>query len=206
MSVITFPRFLILLIVLILFTPNKSWAETHADLVAMLEQSQAKSNWQKIKFINRWVNQAASQSTDLKIWQQEDYWASPLELLEKTAADCEDYAITKYLLLKEAGINEARLYLSHVELEGQVEPHMVLVYSNSDDQGFYILDNVKAQVKPADLRPDLDFKYSFNEHGLYLGSPSGFTVIPDASPTQLHKWQDVLNKWQLEKTQIKLNN
>lgn len=202
MSVIAFTRFRVLLLLPFFFIFDKSWAETPADLIAMLEQSKNKSNWQKVKFINRWVNQAASQSTDRKIWQMEDYWASPLELLEQSAADCEDYAITKYLLLKEAGIDEARLYLSHVELEGQLEPHMVLVYNNNDDQGFYILDNVKAQVKPANLRPDLDFKYSFNEHGLYLGAPSTFTEIPDASPSQLHKWQDVLNKWQLEKAHI----
>ena len=206
MNITTVSCIRILLILPFLFILNKSWAESPAELAAMLEESRSKSNWQKVKLINRWVNQAASQSTDLLIWQQEDYWASPLELLNKKSADCEDFAITKYLLLKEAGLSMTTLYLSHVELEGQSEPHMVLVYHNMDDQGFYILDNVEALIKPTVFRGDLHYKYSFNEHGIYSGEPGQFAIIPNASPTQLQMWQQVLNKWQQERVFIKVED
>ncbi|MDG6100067.1 hypothetical protein EXU34_21645 [Alteromonas sp. ZYF713] len=179
-----------------------------ADPVSVIEnwlkKSEDKSHWQKVKYINNSVNKAAKQTTDIEIWHQVDYWASPIEMLSKGAADCEDFATTKYLLLKQAGISPANLYLSHVKLDGESEPHMVLVYHNPDDSGFYVLDNVVDKVKLSDTRTDLKYTYSFNEKGIFTGIPGAFAIVPGSSPLQLKRWQSLLNKWSSEKTLLQV--
>jgi len=195
---VIFPTFLIVVSISVS-------AEPVSLIENWLKESEEKSHWQKVKYINKSVNKAVKQSTDLEIWHQNDYWATPVEMLSKGAADCEDFAITKYLLLKQAGILPSNLYLSHVKLDGEPEPHMVLVYYNPDDSGFYVLDNVVDKVKLADTRTDLKYTYSFNEKGVFTGMPGGFTSVPGSSPLQLKRWQSLLNKWRSEKTLLQVD-
>ena len=48
-------------------------------------------------------------------WGEEDYWATPAESMASNGADCEDYTIAKYFLLKELGVPIARLRLTYVK-------------------------------------------------------------------------------------------
>lgn len=57
---------------------------------------------QLVERVNQIVNRARYFS-DAAIWGQSDYWASPAELFSR-GGDCEDFAIAKYLLLKELGV------------------------------------------------------------------------------------------------------
>lgn len=128
----------------------------------------------KISYVNQWVNNSAKQGTDYSIWGQEDYWATPYETIAKGAADCEDYAMTKYFLLVDLGIPKERLYLSHVSYIDQEAPHMVLIYQSIEDNGFYVLDNIVEKITASNLRTDLTYKYSFNEIGIWIGRPINF--------------------------------
>jgi predicted transglutaminase-like cysteine proteinase len=55
-----------------------------------------------VERVNRLVNQAQYVS-DSSTWGRRDYWAAPAELFSR-GGDCEDFAIAKYMLLKELGI------------------------------------------------------------------------------------------------------
>ena len=180
------------------YNANKNEAVAN-QVKYMLQNLTPLSEWQKVNRVNHWINNQLQQSTDINIWQVEDYWASPLEALRKEAADCEDYAVAKYFLLIEAGVPPSKLVLSHVDYQYQEAPHMVLIYENTEDNGFYVLDNIVSEIKPSFLRQDLTYKYSFNATTLFTGRPPSLTVVSGSNPNQIKVWAEVLQKWEGEK-------
>src|SRR6476661_6737350 len=55
----------------------------------------------RLGWLNRTVNVTIRQASDWALYRVADYWASPLETLDSGAGDCEDYAILKYVALRE---------------------------------------------------------------------------------------------------------
>ena len=53
--------------------------------------------------INRDINMAIRPTSDLAQWGVTDRWSAPLATLASGRGDCEDYAIAKYVALREAG-------------------------------------------------------------------------------------------------------
>lgn len=181
----------------------KPVSEVKRQTVTLLNSMKGKTHWQQLKLVNNWVNNAMEQGEDLAIWHQEDFWASPIQALTKGAADCEDYAITKYFFLREAGIPAQQLFLSHVNYQYQAAPHMVLVFYNTKDDGYYVLDNIVEHIAPSIKRQDLSYKYSFNEETVYTGAPPLFKHVVSSTPEQIGNWKRVVNKWKEEKVQLR---
>ena len=102
-------------------------AEQAQALVRQIERSGTQAELQKLKDINDFFNRRLAFRDDVQTWGMPDYWASPLETLERRAGDCEDYAIAKYFALAGAGVPTARLRMVYVRarLQGQAMPHMV---------------------------------------------------------------------------------
>ena len=128
--------------------------------------------------------------SDLENWHVEDYWATPLETLGSVGGDCEDYAIAKYLTLKELGIPKERMRITYVRALERDESHMVLAYYARPDAEPLILDNLVPEIRPASQRPDLEPVYSFNDDDLWL--PTGASKKGGASQVRL--WRDLLEK------------
>ena len=87
--------------------------------------------------VNRLINKT-DYITDKRNWGKSDYWATPVEFLDR-GGDCEDFAIAKYTALRMLGVpeNRVRLVIVHDNLKNI--PHAVLVvYTES---GAYIMDN-----------------------------------------------------------------
>lgn len=76
--------------------------------------------------INREVNRAVRYISDSVQHGVADRWSSPLATLEAGLGDCEDYAILKYALLREAGMPEADLKLLLVKDHAARQDHAVL--------------------------------------------------------------------------------
>ena len=68
----------------------------------------------KLAAINQFFNRRIVFTSDIEVWGQVDYWASPLEMLAKGRGDCEDYVIGKYFSLVVAGVPVSRLRLVYV--------------------------------------------------------------------------------------------
>ena len=143
---------------------------------------------------------------DLEVWQQVDYWASPLETLNQGQGDCEDYAIAKYFSLLALGIPTAKLRLVYVraQIDGphaaasappQAQPHMVLAYYAQPHAEPLILDNLAPDVQLASQRPDLTPVFSFNSQGLWQGP--GLQRVSDPV-TGLSRWREVLARARAE--------
>ena len=101
-------------------------------------------------------------------WGLADYWATPAETVGSHGADCEDYAIAKYFLLKELGVPVSRLRITYVRATRIDEPHMVLAYYSSASAEPLILDNLDDFVRSASARKDLTPVYSFNDEDVVL--------------------------------------
>ena len=78
-----------------------------------------------------------------------DYWATPLETLSNGAGDCEDYAIVKYVALRESGITPEDLRLLIVRNIRRQTDHAVVAARYKEK--WLILDNQTLVMVNADL-------------------------------------------------------
>lgn len=159
------------------------------------------STTHQLKQVNHFFNRHLRYGEDRDIWHQNDYWATPLESMMKGQADCEDYAIAKYMTLKLLGFSSSKLRLIYVraKIGGADSPisqaHMVLGYYPTPQATPLILDSLIDDILPADQRPDLTPVFSFNDAGLWTGNNS----TPAASATErLSRWRDLLARMQQE--------
>ena len=89
--------------------------------------------------INRAINLAIRPMNDWAQYGVADYWATPLETLNKGAGDCEDYAIAKYVALREAGITPDNLRLVIVRSTKGQTSHAILAVRY--EKNWLVLDN-----------------------------------------------------------------
>lgn len=151
--------------------------------------------------VNEFFNRRILFKEDSENWGQVDYWASPMELLQRGAGDCEDYAIAKYFTLASLGIPHERLRMVYVRalMGGPGGPsiaHMVLAYYPAVDAEPLVLDNLITAVRPASRRPDLSPVFSFNAQGLWEGV--GKTSVGSGSSDSLSRWREVMRKARAE--------
>lgn len=121
----------------------------------------------KLREVNRFFNRVRWDD-DYALWDQKDYWATPFEVLGLNAADCEDFALSKYFTLVSMGVPEEKLRVTYVKAITLNQAHMVLAYYASPEAEPVILDNLVKQIKPAAERTDLVPVYSFNGADLWL--------------------------------------
>lgn len=143
--------------------------------------------------VNRLLNRIAFVD-DAVHWGVEDYWATPAESVASNGADCEDYTIAKYFLLKELGVPIARLRLTYVKSVKLNQAHMVLAYYPRPDAEPLVLDNLEDQVRPASQRPDLIPVYSFNDEEVWVEMRGR-----SGSPQQIRNWTALLERLERER-------
>ena len=153
----------------------------------------------RLQRVNEFFNRTIHYSDDMTVWHQEDYWATPIEMLGVGAGDCEDYAIGKYFTLLELGVPVKKLRMTYVlatvggRYSHTTVAHMVLVYYATPDADPLVLDSLISDIQPASARPDLKPVYSFNASGVWLGAAASPTPVD-----RLSRWQDVLIKMRRE--------
>jgi len=162
----------------------------------MLKKSKNAKTLKKLKFVNDFFNKI-KYKTDIKHWQKNDYWATPLEFTGTAAGDCEDYAIAKYFALLKVGIPEQKLRIAYVKLLRKrtkfEESHMVLSYYHKANSTPIILDNVNKRLKLVSKRKDLKLVYSFNANGLYKSKKIG-QKQKKVSTNKMYKWKNLVDK------------
>ena len=203
-----FKRFICLLVTLVVFCMPEALGVSNVFLakiqsvygveaVTRVEQWQnlmltGKNNTeqQKLMLVNDFFNQQLGFVDDIYLWEQKDYWATPVEFLSKGAGDCEDFSIAKYFTLIELGISEKKMRITYVKAIKLKQPHMVLSYFSSPEAIPLVLDNMVPQIKSAANRDDLLSVYSFNGSGLWVVNPSGDDERVGAS-SQLDRWAEL---------------
>ncbi len=157
----------------------------------------------RLEAVNAHFNRRITFAEDTLVWQQADFWASPIETLAKGEGDCEDYAIAKYFSLVAAGVPVASLRLVYVRatlaatqsLPARSMAHMVLAYYGERNEDPLILDNLVPDIRPASRRADLTPVFSFNSDGLWQGAGQESAGDP---LLRLSRWREVVGKARAE--------
>lgn len=132
----------------------------NSDWKAFINQNKNKSD--KIALldkVNNFINKVAYKDDN------GDKWASPAEFM-KNGGDCEDYAIAKYMLLKEMGVSSSdmRVVVLNDSLKGQM--HAVLQVDLVDDS--YILDIEAPKIFRISDNRHYSPLYAINEKNWWL--------------------------------------
>ena len=100
----------------------------------MVQDSQIGCEISRIRRINNFFNRRIRYEEGIVVWGQSDYWATPMETIDKAAGDCEDFAIAKYFMLSSAGVPDNKLRLIYVQARiggassAIRQSHMVLAF------------------------------------------------------------------------------
>jgi predicted transglutaminase-like cysteine proteinase len=89
--------------------------------------------------LNRAVNMAIKPASDWAQYGYDDYWASPLQTLGSGAGDCEDYAIVKYVALRELGVGADDLRVVIMQDDKRLTEHAVVAVRS--ERKWLVLDN-----------------------------------------------------------------
>jgi predicted transglutaminase-like cysteine proteinase len=144
----------------------------------------------KLEQVNNFFNQLDFVN-DSDLWGQEDYWATPIQMLISNGGDCEDFSIAKYFTLRKMGVPEDRMRLAYVKALQLNQAHMILTYFPATDADPLILDNLVTAIRPLSERTDLLPVYSFNGNGLWLSKNKGEDERVGQSG-RLSRWQGVI--------------
>jgi len=109
-------------------------------LLELVELGRQRAGRARLGEINRAVNLTIRATSDVSQYGVDDFWSAPLATLERGAGDCEDYAILKYLALREAGISPDDLRLLIVSYPRRGILHAVLAVHW--DEEWLLLDNL----------------------------------------------------------------
>mgnify|MGYP001548825771 CR=1 FL=1 len=119
---------------------NDLCSKAERRLLSILETSRKVEGRARLGWVNRAVNLAIRPVSDWAQYGYAQYWASPLQTLGSEAGDCKDYAIVKFAILRQLGIdqNDLRLVIVYDKLR-QTEHEVVAV---RHEQQWLILDNL----------------------------------------------------------------
>jgi predicted transglutaminase-like cysteine proteinase len=113
---------------------------------------------------NSYVNRARYVS-DRDNWGSADHWATPTDLFER-GGDCEDYAIAKYMLLREAGVPSSQMRILILRAANGIPEHSVLIVQTSS--GIFVLDNLRPRPYAYTQRTASAVTYAFNEDSMWM--------------------------------------
>lgn len=168
-------------------------AQAVSDWLAMLEKTRSMPEMAQLQAVNEFWNTRLREASDLHVWGQADYWATPLESLGMGFGDCEDFVIGKYFSLVQLGIEPEKLRFVYVRAKSGASgahsvAHMVLGYYASPQAEPLVLDNLMPHIVSASKRRDLTPVFSFNVNGIY---------VPGAKPAsvdRIGRWQKLLER------------
>ena len=134
--------------------------------VAMAAEAKARDGRARLETVNRLVNGAIHYTSDLVQHGMLDVWSAPLASLRSGRGDCEDYAIAKYALLREAGVAEQDMRILLVRDRAVREDHAVLAVRDHDS--WIVLDNRRAALAIDSEIGYLTPMYALNADGVSL--------------------------------------
>jgi len=131
---------------------------------AMVNQARSQDPMRRIQTVNQWLN-GIRYVEDIANYGMVDFWATPLEFLARDG-DCEDFAISKYVSLRELGViaDDLRILVLN-DLNLRIPHAILIVYLNGRS---FVLDNQIQQVVPTDVIRHYQPIFSINEEAWWL--------------------------------------
>ncbi len=119
--------------------------------LAIVDSAKTREGRARLGEINRAINLAIHPMSDLAQYGEIDVWSSPLVTFTTGNGDCEDYAIAKFVALRQAGISpeDLRIVIMHDTVRG--EDHAV-VAARLDGHWLTLDNRHMAMVEDAHVR------------------------------------------------------
>lgn len=131
--------------------------------LSIVELGRKQEGRARVGSVNRAVNLSIRPTSDWAQYGQADFWASPLQTLGSGAGDCEDYAIVKYLVLRELGFPASDLRLVIVRDDKRQAEHAVAAIRY--EQRWLILDNRTLAILDAEDASHYRPLYALHQDG-----------------------------------------
>lgn len=146
------------------------WLRSLEDLRDMDKRAQ-------IREVNRRLNARPYVHDDVRLWGVGNYWETPGEFLDRSG-DCKDYAIAKFMALREIGFSNEDLRVVVLHDANLRADHAVLVVYL--DAQALVLDNLARDIVPAASIRHYRPYYSINETTWWLHVPASGSASPPA--------------------------
>src|SRR6266446_910330 len=137
-----------------------------AQFLRLLDAVQSKSGRARLDEANRAVNAAIRYVSDYAQHGEADRWSAPLATFATAKGDCEDYAIAKYVALREAGFPEGELRVVLVRDRAVRQDHAVLAAHLNDR--WLILDNRRSELLAESDASSFTPLFAINHRGVQL--------------------------------------
>lgn len=143
--------------------PFRKWNDARARIEAAGKVSWPEENLARLSPAAQALKVNAAINAYPYIADAGDRWETPAEFFRRGGGDCEEYAITKYLWLRDLGVPEENLRISVVHDRYRRATHMVVVFSAGNES--LVLDN--QITEPRDVSVLLRYQplYSLNAAG-----------------------------------------
>jgi len=131
--------------------PDRCASPAALQFLAIVDTAKSRDGRARLGEINRAINLAIRPMSDLAQYGEQDVWSSPLVTFAHGAGDCEDYAIAKFVALRQAGIapDDLRIVIMRDTIGG--EDHAVAMARL--DGHWLTLDNRRmAMVEDVNVR------------------------------------------------------
>ena len=142
---------------------------------AIITIARQKTGRARLELVNQQVNSAIRYMRDDAQWGVPDLWSTPLTTFETGFGDCEDYAIAKYVALRESGVSAGDLRMVLGYDNGRMNGHAVLAVR--DEGSWLFLDHATARPLAAVDMGSFVPLFSFDTRGVrllvtpYIGRP-----------------------------------
>jgi predicted transglutaminase-like cysteine proteinase len=149
-----------------------------AQFLRLINAVKSKSGRARIDEANRAVNAAIRYVSDMAQFGEADRWSAPLATFATGKGDCEDYAIAKYVALREAGFPADEMRLVLVLDRAVHQDHAVLAAHL--DGHWLILDNRRSELMEDSDASSLTPLYAIDHRGVQLfAAPFAKRALPD---------------------------
>ena len=135
----------------------------HPAYDAILTKARPLRRGLQIPKVNALVNRLLTYREDSALHETGEYWASPTETLSHLAGDCEDFAILKYAILRDLGINDNDMRIVVLRDTAVRQFHAVLTVRHKGQ--WLVLDNRFSRVRFERDLPHYKPLYSVNAAG-----------------------------------------
>src|SRR5258706_1206079 len=137
-----------------------------AQFLRLIDAVKAKSGRARLEEANRAVNAAIRYVSDYAQYGEADRWSAPLATFATAKGDCEDYAIAKYVALREAGFPQEELRVVLVRDRAVRQDHAVLAAHL--DGRWLILDNRRSELLADSDASSFKPLFAINHRGVQL--------------------------------------
>jgi predicted transglutaminase-like cysteine proteinase len=153
-----------------------------AQFTRLIKAIKSRSGREQLDEANRGVNTAIHYVSDTALHGEVDRWSAPLATFAAARGDCEDYAIAKYVALREAGfpVDDMRLVL--VRDRSVREDHAVLAARH--DGHWMIMDNRRSNLVEDNDVTSFTPLFAINHRGVHLfATPYAKRIMQDNETT-----------------------